>query len=352
VKTKTTCVQVIGYLYLFLSFSFTPTADAIGFSVDSKWSNVKVNPIISNDLHAFMSQDAKKASDPIPVISKPSALSYLNWHDIDWKDPFVEHGQLSQNSFALSTRAQNSDALGADTSMKLELKMPSPSSTSIITSDSFEDLEDPFASRSDAPDMSDPFESYNRAMFGFNEGFYNNIMEPIVREYRDKVHENVRIGISNVFGNAMAPLKLASTILQGDIDKSSRVIGRTIINTTIGLGGLFDVADKAFGIKDVNEDLDQVLGSYGIPTGPYVMLPLFGPSSLRNIVGRAGGMFLSPTFHFAPGVEVGGALTVAEQVNDTSFIVDDIQQLEDSTIDKYESIRDFYGQYRDRLVKE
>jgi phospholipid-binding lipoprotein MlaA len=200
--------------------------------------------------------------------------------------------------------------------------------------------------------MLDPFEDYNRFMFDFNEGFYDNFMEPIVREYKDTVNENVRMAVSNIFDNAMAPLKLVSSFLQGDIDKTGRVIGRTIINTTLGLGGMFDEAGSAFNIKDVNEDLDQVLGAYGVPTGPYVVIPFFGPSYVRNIFGRAGGMFLSPTYHFSPGLEVGGTLTVTDQVNDTSFIVDDIDQMEESTIDKYESVRDFYGQYREGLVNK
>ena len=287
--------------------------------------------------------------------STPSPQSYLDWRDIDWKDPFVRNEVLK--AVASSKVPTNSDVSAviaqvakSDSTMRLELKMPS--STSIITSDSFDDLEDPFAPKSPAPEMLDPFEDYNRFMFDFNEGFYDNIMEPVVREYRDFLNEDIRVGIANIFDNAMAPLKLVSSFLQGDIDKTGRVIGRTIINTTLGLGGMFDVADKAFDIKDVNEDLDQVLGTYGVPTGPYVVLPLFGPSSVRNIFGRAGGMFLSPTYHFAPGIEVGGSLTVTDQINDVSFIVDDIEQLEESTIDKYESVRDFYGQYRDGLVKE
>ncbi len=287
--------------------------------------------------------------------STPSPQSYLDWRDIDWKDPFVRNEVLK--AIASSKVPTNSDVSAvidqvakSDSTMKLELNMPS--STSIITSDSFDDLEDPFAPKSPAPEMLDPFEDYNRFMFDFNEGFYDNIMEPVVREYRDFVNEDIRVGIANIFDNAMAPLKLVSSFLQGDIDKTGRVIGRTIINTTLGLGGMFDVADKAFDIKDVNEDLDQVLGAYGIPTGPYIVLPLFGPSSVRNIIGRAGGLFLSPTYHFAPGVEVGAALTVTDQVNDTSFIVDDIKQMDDSTIDKYESVRDFYGQYRQVLVNK
>ncbi|SVC88742.1 uncharacterized protein METZ01_LOCUS341596, partial [marine metagenome] len=221
--------------------------------------------------------------------STPSPQSYLDWRDIDWKDPFVRNEVLK--AVASSKVPTNSDVSAviaqvakSDSTMRLELKMPS--STSIITSDSFDDLEDPFASKSPAPEMLDPFEDYNRFMFDFNEGFYDDIMEPVVREYRDFVNEDIRVGIANIFDNAMAPLKLVSSFLQGDIDKTGRVIGRTIINTTLGLGGMFDVADKAFDIKDVNEDLDQVLGAYGVPTGPYVVLPLFGPSSVRNIFGR------------------------------------------------------------------
>ena len=311
-------------------------------------SNVSatVDQVAKSDSTIEMDQVAQASSTSSPQ-------SYLDWRDIDWKDPFVRNEVLK--AVASSKVPTNSDVsvviaqvAKSDSIMKLELKMPS--STSIITPDSFDDLEDPFASKSPAHEMLDPFEDYNRFMFDFNEGFYDDIMEPLVREYREFVNEDIRVGIANIFDNAMAPLKLVSSFLQGDIDKTGRVIGRTIINTTLGLGGMFDVADKAFDIKDVNEDLDQVLGAYGVPTGPYVVLPLFGPSSVRNIFGRAGGMFLSPTYHFAPGVEVGGALTVTDQINDTSFIVDDIKQMDDSTIDKYESVRDFYGQYREVLV--
>jgi len=280
--------------------------------------------------------------------STSSPQSYLDWRDVDWKDPFVRNEDFKTRVRSKAPASSNDST--SDSDIRLELRMPS--STSIITSDSFDDLEDPFASKLDTPEMPDPFEDYNRFMFDLNEDFYDNIMGPVVREYRDFVNEDIRIGIANIFDNAMAPLKLVSSFLQGDIDKTGRVIARTIINTTIGLGGMFDVADSAFDIKDVNEDLDQVLGVYGVPTGPYIMLPLFGPSYARNIFGRAAGIFLSPTYHFAPGVEVGGALTVTDQVNDTSFIVDDIEQMDDSTLDKYESVRDFYGQYRDVLVNE
>ena len=276
------------------------------------------------------------------VSSSPSSRSYLDWRDIDWKDPFVKNSDIKPHV------SSNESPSGSH--IKLELKMPSP--TSMIQPETFDDLEDPFASKLNTPEMSDPFEGYNRFMFDFNQGFYESLMKPVVTEYRDFVNEDIRIGIANIFDNAMAPLKLVSSFLQGDLDKTGRVIGRTIINTTLGLGGMFDVADSAFDIKDVNEDLDQVLGVYGVPTGPYVVLPFFGPSYVRNIVGRIGGTFLSPSFHFAPGVEVSAGLSMTDELNDTSFIIDDINQMDESTIDKYESIRDFYGQYRDVLVSK
>ena len=218
--------------------------------------------------------------------------------------------------------------------------------------EAYEELDDPFASKAEIPELSDPFEGYNRFMFNFNDGLYEHVMDPVARGYRDFLHVDIRIAISNAFSNAMSPIKFASSLLQGDVEKTGRVLGRLIINTTIGLGGLFDVADKGFGIKSVNEDFDQTLGSYGIPTGPYVMLPLLGPSTLRNMAGRFADSFLDPTVVFSPGIAESVAISMGDTINDTSFIVDDIKQLDKDAIDKYESVRDFYHQYRFNLVNE
>ena len=189
-------------------------------------------------------------------------------------------------------------------------------------------------------------------MFDVNETIYSNMMEPVARAYRDTVHENIRIGIKNMFSNAMAPVKILSSLLQLDFEKTGRVIARTLINTTFGFGGMVDVAGEEYEIDGVNEDLGQALGSFGVPTGPYVVLPFFGPSTARDIVGRAGGTFMSPTFYFGPSTGVSMGITAEETVNDVSFIIDDKKQLEDSALDEYESVRDFYHQYRHGLVKK
>jgi phospholipid-binding lipoprotein MlaA len=240
---------------------------------------------------------------------------------------------------------------------------PSPDSSAFETaqgavrssqkSEDYQELEDPFAGDTkDLPILKDPFESYNRWMFGVNETIYDNVLEPVARGYRDTVHENLRIGIKNLFSNAMAPVKLVSSLLQLDFEKSGRVIARTLINTTFGIGGIADVAGEEYHIDDANEDFDQALGSYGISTGPYVVLPIFGPSTARNIVGRAADSFMSPAFFFAPSTAASVGISVEENVNSASFIVDDKKQLEESAIDEYESVRDFYHQYRYGLVKK
>ncbi len=216
----------------------------------------------------------------------------------------------------------------------------------------YEELEDPFAPEEEVPELTDPIEGYNRFMFDFNEGFYDNVLEPVARGYRAVIAEDFRMAISNVFDNAFAPVKLFSSVLQGDFEKSGRVVVRTLINTTVGLGGLLDVAGQEYDIKNVNEDFDQALGYYGVPTGPYVVLPLLGPSTLRNITGRVVDSMMSPSLIFAPDLVAGTAISVGDNINDASFILDDKAQLEDSAIDEYESVRDFYHQYRFGLVNE
>lgn len=253
----------------------------------------------------------------------------------------------------------------SDVTIKLEKKLPKADTwpNSLETAqgtmrssqdvEDYEALEDPFAGTAkDIPILSDPLEGYNRWMFGVNETFYDYALEPVARGYRNTVHEHLRIGIKNIFNNALAPVKFVSSLLQLEFKKSGRVLARTLINTTVGIGGIADVAGEEYGIEDVNEDFDQALGYYGIPTGPYVVLPFFGPSTARNIVGRTVDALLSPGAMAGAGFGTNIVVNAEDNVNAASFIVDDKKQLEDSALDEYESIRDFYHQYRHGLQKK
>jgi phospholipid-binding lipoprotein MlaA len=253
----------------------------------------------------------------------------------------------------------------SDVTIKLEKKLPKADDwpNSIETAqgtmkssqdvEDYEDMEDPFAgTEKDIPILTDPLEGYNRWMFGVNETIYDAVLEPVAKGYRDTVHEHLRIGIKNIFSNALAPVKFLSSLLQLEFKKSGQVLARTLINTTLGIGGIADVAGEEYGIEDVNEDFDQALGYYGIPTGPYVVLPFFGPSTARNIIGRTADALLSPGAMVGASAGVNVGIAVEDNVNAASFIVDDKKQLEDSALDEYESVRDFYHQYRHGLTKK
>ena len=253
----------------------------------------------------------------------------------------------------------------ADVTIKLEKTLPKASDwpNSIETAQGtmrssqdpefYEDMDDPFAgNEKDIPILTDPLEGYNRWMFGVNETVYDAVLEPVARGYRDTVHEQLRIGIKNIFSNAMAPVKFLSSLLQLEFKKSGQVLARTLINTTLGIGGIADVAGEEYGIEDVNEDFDQALGYYGVPTGPYVVLPFFGPSTARNIIGRTADALMSPGAVVGASIQTNIIVNTEDNVNAASFIVDDKKQLEDSALDEYESIRDFYHQYRHGLLKK
>ena len=227
-----------------------------------------------------------------------------------------------------------------DPPIKIEIEAP------------YEEMEDPFAgAEEDLPVLSDPLEGYNRWMFGINEAFYEHAMEPFVSGYRNIVHEDLRIGVRNVYNNAAAPAKLISSLFQLEFGKAGRVLARTFINTAFGFLGYADVASEEFGIDDVNEDFDQALGNMGIPTGPYIVLPFFGPATARNVVGRAVDTLSSPGAFTGQGFGTNVVINAEDQVNQASFILDDKKQLEDSALDEYESVRDFYHQFRHGLLK-
>ena len=256
---------------------------------------------------------------------------------VEWPNYLKEAGGTEENKLLAQDLT-----IKKDVTIKLEKKLPN----------TYEEMEDPFAgAEEDLPVLSDPLEGYNRWMFGINEAFYEHAMEPFVRGYKDIVHEDLRIGVRNVYNNATFPAKFVSSVFQLEFGKAGRVLARTLINTFFGFGGYADVAGEEFGIDDVNEDFDQALGGLGIPTGPYIVLPFFGPATARNVVGRAVDTLSSPGAFTGQSFGTNVVINAEDQVNQASFILDDKKQLEENALDEYESVRDFYHQFRHGLLK-
>ena len=308
------------------------------------------------------------ANKNVQIISKTFFMVFLSLSisSLSWASNSAMTLKEGDAPDFISQVGNNVFAQTSDVTIKLEKKLPKADDdwpNSIETAqgtmkssqkvEDYKDMEDPFAgSEKDIPILTDPLEGYNRWMFGVNEALYDYALEPVARGYRNTVHEHLRIGIKNIFNNALAPVKFVSSLLQLEFKKSGQVLARTLINTTLGIGGIADVAGEEYGIEDVNEDFDQALGYYGIPTGPYVVLPFFGPSTARNIVGRTADALLSPGAMAGAGVGTNIVVNTEDNINAASFIVDDKKQLEDSALDEYESVRDFYHQYRHGLLKK
>ncbi len=193
-------------------------------------------------------------------------------------------------------------------------------------------------------DDTDPLEVPNRAMFEVNHGLDTFLIKPIAQGYRYITPEIVRAHIGNVSDNLYEPVSSVNAFLQGDFQQGSRNLFRFLINSTVGLGGLNDVASEA-GLPAHYEDFGQTLAVWGVESGPYIVLPLFGPSNLRDTTGIVADTFASPStyvFNFWTnfGIDAGQALVERERLLDP---VDDIYA---TSLDPYASFKSIYEQRR------
>jgi len=153
----------------------------------------------------------------------------------------------------------------------------------------------------------DPWEGLNRNVFAFNEWTDNHILRPTAKAYDKYVPRPVRSGVGNVFDNVFTPVIAVNQLLQGKPKASLSDAGRFLLNTTVGIGGLFDVASKV-GLAKHEEDFGQTFGVWGAETGIYVVLPLLGPSNIRDGLGLAVSSLLNPIRFISP-VEDRAAVT-------------------------------------------
>ncbi len=194
----------------------------------------------------------------------------------------------------------------------------------------------------------DPFEPVNRAMYAINEPIDKNLIKPVAQAYVDYVPSVIRTGISNYFNNIDDLFSALNGLLQGKLDKAGNDMGRVMINTFPGILGLIDVASD-LGIPRGNEDFGQTFGYWGLPQGPYLFVPLFGPTTVRDGTGFVLRVLWSPTTEI-PDVAVrnviyglGGLDLRAQALGATSLI-------DEASLDPYTFVRRAYLQRREYLV--
>jgi phospholipid-binding lipoprotein MlaA len=200
--------------------------------------------------------------------------------------------------------------------------------------------------------IPDPLERVNRAFFQFNDRLYFWVLKPVASGYRAVVPQEARVGVRNFFSNVTTPIRLANCLLQANLRGARIETTRFLLNTTFGLAGFLDPARKEFRLERKEEDLGQTLGVYGMPPVFYLNWPILGPSSLRDTFGRIGDIFLNPQTYLLPSFEVNVGVRSYDVVNETSLTIGEYEDLKESALDPYTSLKDAYHQYRQNKIRE
>ncbi len=190
----------------------------------------------------------------------------------------------------------------------------------------------------------DPWEGWNRKVYAFNDGVDQAVLKPVAIAYRDTVPELVRTGIGNVLGNIGDVWSAANQLLQGKVQSGLEMGMRVLTNSFFGLGGLLDPATP-LGLTRRSEDFGQTLGRWGLGNGPYVVLPLLGPSTVRDTAGflidrRAAPSTLAPTYKGAYAITALSLVDLRANLLSTTNLLDSV------ALDKYSFVRDAYLQRR------
>lgn len=212
--------------------------------------------------------------------------------------------------------------------------------------------DDPFAKEDDGDEIEDPIETVNRGTFWLNDKLYTWLFKPTVKVYRFFVHEKIRQSVSNVITNVTEPVYVANSLLQGDMDSASRETVRFAVNTTLGIGGIFDVARDYGELPVRSEDFGQTLGVWGAGHGFYLVLPILGPSSLRDGVGTVTDYAFAPSTYADLTLMERAGIKATDYINEFSLDKDTYEAVVKQSIDPYVTIRNGYFQRRRALVEK
>ena len=208
------------------------------------------------------------------------------------------------------------------------------------------------------------FEGFSRAMFSLNHGLDKAIFRPVAKGYRALPVPIMR-GTGNAMDNLRSLLTISNNILQGDVRKAGYTAGRFVINSTVGIIGIWDPAAAAFGLeKQGKEDFGQTIGVWGADSGCYFVLPIIGPTTARAAVGLVGNIFLDPVYHVTHNSEIHNGLVGNDNYSEHSYYyyrgtgavdfrsknIESFDSLDRNAIDLYASVKSLYIQERNKKI--
>jgi phospholipid-binding lipoprotein MlaA len=214
----------------------------------------------------------------------------------------------------------------------------------------------PQAETAEAEDFNDPLEDTNRAIFDFNQVVDRNVLVPVAKAYRTVLPDPVRDSLRDFLRNLREPLIFANDALQGEFERAGQTFARFTLNSTLGVGGLIDVAGRWGELPYHEDDLGLTFGVWGIPEGPYLVVPVLGPSTPRDLGGQVAEGFGDPfnrlvtgnpyTLYWIPFVRGGVA-----GIDQRSRYIETLADIERTSLDYYATIRSLYRQRRAALIR-
>jgi len=201
---------------------------------------------------------------------------------------------------------------------------------------------------SSAKNPNDPFEPFNRGMYKFNDTVDKAVVKPVAKGYNKAMPTVGKVMVSNFFSNLDDVVVTANDLLQFKFKQAFSDGMRFVVNTTIGVLGLIDVASKG-GLKKHHEDFGQTLGKWGVGNGPYLVLPILGPSTVRDGIGLYADGYASPTYQL-DHMRTRNQVYLVEGINIRAGLLDKEEVIDEAVIDRYEFLRDAYLQHRRNLV--
>jgi phospholipid-binding lipoprotein MlaA len=207
----------------------------------------------------------------------------------------------------------------------------------------------------EAAAADDPLEPMNRYFFDFNQKLDRNAALPAATFYTDTMPNPARRGIHNFLDNLGGPVNVANDLLQAQFENAGKAAARFIVNTTVGVVGIFDVAD-GWGLPGRDRDFGETLGVYGVPQGPYLVLPFRGPTAVRDLSGNYVDGFFSPLYYlhvqYTGKQYVGLIKSTIGSVDNRAQNIVTYRDIERASVDFYATMRDYYRQRRDRQIED
>ena len=319
----------------------------------------------TQDMNASASPDLLNPADSSGLVAMNAGAAIINQPHVDVQSEPMQH--MTRAALVSEAAPASASATVADRVMAADVAEPQPAkaasetevateavdaSTDVATDATADATTDATTDAADVMDeeFADPYERMNRNVYAFNDAVDKAAVKPVAKGYQKIVPKGLRLCASNMFSNLGEPYTAANNLLQGKPKSMLQDIGRLLLNSTLGIGGCIDVA-SAWGIPKHQEDFGQTLAVWGVPSGPYVVLPVLGPSTVRDALSKPVD-FLANPIGYVTNVPLRNSLQGYKMLDTRTNLLEASDVVDQSALDPYVMVRDAWLQRRLAQIKD